>query len=312
MLLRLFVALALAVFVIRPVSAQQQLGQKVLGGIGINAGVQPEPGLYVLDRFLLYSASTIKDRNGESVPVRGLEIDAVANVLGVSYTVKPKGAPYFSFSAGVPVASVSLNSDLPVASVDRSGFGDAIVQPVKIGWRAKHYDAVGSYTAYVPTGEFEPRRIGVGRGFWTHQFSLGGAVYPHKDRTRRASALVSYDLNGWKRDINIKRGNTMQVQGGAGIVFSKVVLVGVAGFALWQVSDDEGRDVPEALRGIRTRAFGLGPEIDVLVPQTPLQLEARYEFEFGARSRTEGNILVIGLAYRAWQPKAQTPGRPRR
>jgi len=293
-------------------AAQQQLGQKVLGAVGINAGVQPEVGLYVIDKLLFYNSGTIRDRNGDEVPIRGLDVDVVATVLGLGYTFKPKHAPYFTVSAGVPLASVSLSTDVPLASVDRAGFGDAIVQPLRVGWRAKHYDVVGSYTMYIPTGQAEPRGTGIGRGFWTHQLSLGGAAYPHRDRTRRISALLSYDINGWKRDIDIKRGNTLQVQGGAGIVLKKMLLVGVAGFALWQVTDDRGRDVPPAVRGARTRVFGLGPEIDFTIPQTPLAFEARYEWELGTRARVEGDILVIGLTYRAWQPRSARPAAPPR
>ncbi|HSL70930.1 MAG TPA: hypothetical protein VK864_11855, partial [Longimicrobiales bacterium] len=78
--------------------------------MGINAGVQPEPGIYLADRFLFYSASTITNRDGEALPVVGLDIDARSNVFGVSATLKPKGAPYFTVAAGVPLASISLNS----------------------------------------------------------------------------------------------------------------------------------------------------------------------------------------------------------
>src|SRR5262245_20104971 len=217
----LFVLLMLAPCIAR---AQQQLGHKILGGIGINAGVQSEPGLYILDRFAWFSSGEVMDRNGHPLPIVGLDIDARANVLGFGLTVKPKRAPYIGIAAGFPIASVSLNSQLPETSIDRQGFGDLFVQPLKLGLRRSHYVAVAAYTFYAPTGKFEPRRgVGVGRGFWTHQFSLGGAMFPLQDKRLRASALASYDLNTRKRGIDIKRGNTMQVQGGAGVALSRAV-----------------------------------------------------------------------------------------
>ena len=286
-------------------ATQQQLGHKVLGGVGINAGVQSEAGLYLLDRFLSYDASEVKDRAGNVVPIAGLDLDARGNLFGFSLTLKPKHAPYLTVAAGLPVARISVNSDVPLTSIDRAGLGDAFVQPVKVGWRKKHFDAVASYSIYVPTGKFEPRKIGVGRGFWTHQLSLGGALYPKADKRWRATALGSYDINGWKRGIDIKRGNTLQVQGGAGMAVAKIAMIGVAGFGLWQVTDDKGDDVPLALRGLRTRVYGLGPELDVAIVPKRLLAELRYEWEIGARSRPEGNVLVAGLSYNLWRPRQQ-------
>jgi hypothetical protein len=286
-------------------ATQQQLGHKVLGGVGINAGVQSEAGLYLLDRFLAYGASEVKDRDGNALPIAGLDIDARGNLFGFSLTVKPTHAPYLTVAAGVPVARISVNADVPLTSIDRAGLGDAFVQPVKVGWRKKHHDAVAAYSIYVPTGKFEPRKLGVGRGFWTHQLSLGGAWYPKPDKRWRASALGSYDINGWKRGIDIKRGNTLQVQGGAGMAVAKIAMIGVAGFGLWQVTDDKGDDVPLVLRGLRTRVYGVGPELNVALVPKRLVAEVRYEWEIGARSRPEGNVLVAGLSYNLWRPREQ-------
>jgi hypothetical protein len=162
---------------------------------------------------------------------------------------------------------------------------------------------VTSYSVYAPTGRFEPQGgSGVGRGFWTHQLSLGAAVRGNPARRARVSALASYDLNGPKRKIDIQRGNTVQVQGGAGMRVHDLVDVGLAGFALWQVTDDRGADVPPALRGARGRVFGLGPEIGILIPALRMRLDLRSEWEFGARSRPQGRVLAAGLTAVAWRP----------
>src|SRR5262249_27596743 len=111
--------------------AQQQLGTKVMGGLGIDAGTQSPPGLFVLDRFLQFTSTTARGRDGEVLPIPGLDILARANVLGVGYTLATRGAPYLTVAAGVPVARVALNTDDPVVSIDRLGLGDVFVQPIK-------------------------------------------------------------------------------------------------------------------------------------------------------------------------------------
>ncbi|MGH7554645.1 MAG: transporter, partial [Longimicrobiales bacterium] len=102
----------------------------------------------------------------------------------------------------------------PQIGIDASGLGDLFVQPVKLGGRFDRVDIVGSYAFYAPTGHFEAERLSIGRGYWTHEFSAGGAVYLDRERTRRFSVLASYDINQRKRDIDIARGNTFQIQGG--------------------------------------------------------------------------------------------------
>ena len=278
----------------------QQLGTKVMGGLGIDAGTQSPPGLYIIDRFLQFTADRARDRNGDLVPIRGLNVLARANALGVAYTLAPHRSPYLTVAASVPFARASVNSDDPVVAVDRFGLGDAYVQPIKIGWRAPTYDVVASYAFFAPTGKFEPKSgASVGRGNWSHQFSLGGAMYPDTARAWRASAIMDYEINQRKHGIDITRGDMLDVQGGAGATVFRTVVVGVAGYGLWQVRNDRGSDVPPALAGARTRAYGLGPEIDVTAPKLGLRAELRYEWDLSVRSRPQGQVLSAGLSYRA-------------
>lgn len=282
----------------------QDLGHKLLGAVGIDAGVEPEPGLYLGDRIVLYDASRLRDRNGAVVPIEGLDIGVIANSVGASLTVHPRGAPYLSFAFSVPWAGITLNSVDPLAAVDRFGFGDMFVQPLKLGWRFRCADLVASYELYAPTGHFEPRgSSGVGRGFWSHQLSLGGAVVASRRWSARASALLSYDINLRKRGIDLRRGNTLQIQGGAGMRPLRGMDAGVAFFALWQVTDDGGTDLPIALRGLRERVYGLGPEVDLMIPALRMRIGLRAEWDLGVRSRPQGRTLVASLAYVPWRPR---------
>ena len=289
--------LALGVACLSRAAIAQELGHKLLGAIGINAGAQPAAGLYLLDRLAVYGAQQLRDRDGNALPVESLDIDVAANVLGVAYTRALHERTYFTAALGAPLARVAVNADRPQLAVDASGFGDLFVQPLKLGARFDHFDVVSDYAFYAPTGRFEPRRLSVGRGYWTHEFSVGGAFYPDRRRTRRASLLASYDVNLRKRDIDITRGNSFQVQGGAGMHVAGPIDGGVAGFALWQVTRNRGADLPDAVRGARTRVFGIGPEVGASIPAIHARAESRAEWELGAHSRQQGWILYFGVAY---------------
>jgi len=303
-MLPLLGALALAV---RPLAAQQ-LGYKLLGSAGIDAGVQAPPGLFVVNQTLHYGASQLRDREGNVVPIDGLSINATGSALGMSYTTKTTGAPYLSFAIGLPVASIHVNSDEPAASLNGYGFSDLFLQPVKVGWRQRQFDLVTAYVLYVPSGHFEPRSgAGPGRGYWTHQLSVGGALFADSTRTHRLSALASYERNSRKRGIDIRRGDMVQIQGGAGASVKSIAVVGLAGFALWQVTPDRGADLPTTLRGGRSRVFGLGPEIAVTIPQWKTRVALRAEREFGVESRPKGHVIALSMSYVAWTPARRAP-----
>jgi hypothetical protein len=299
--------LAALLLPVRPLAAQQ-LGYKLLGAAGIDAGVQPAPGLAIVSQTLHYDASELRDRAGNIVPIAGLSMKATGTALGVSFTTKPKGAPYLTFAAGLPVAAIHVSSDDPATSLNGYGFSDLFVQPIKLGWRERRFDVVTAYVVYAPTGRFEPRTgTSPGRGYWTNQFSLGGALFADSTRASRISALASYEMNTRKRGIDIRRGDMFQIQGGAGTAVQKLVMLGVAGFALWQVTPDEGADIPPTLRGGRTRVFGLGPEVNVTIPQWTTRVALRVEREFEATSRPRGTVIALSVAYVAPSARRRAP-----
>jgi hypothetical protein len=71
--------------------------------------------------------------------------------------------------------------------------------------------------------------------------------------------------------------------------------LGLAGYAQFKVTGDSGSDIPLALRGLKDRVFALGPEFNMFIPGPRLLLLARYEFEFGARNRTQGQTIVFSI-----------------
>jgi hypothetical protein len=280
--------------------AEGDLGHKILGAVGLDAGTQPDQGVYAGDRFIYFSADRLRNRRGGPVPVKGLDIDAYANVLGLSGTLKPEGAPYLSAAFAVPVAGLSMKAEVPSADIDRFGLGDIFVEPLKAGWRLPHLDTVASYSFYAPTGQAD--RKGLGRPQWSQQFSLGGTLFFDNERAFRLSVLASYNLYHRKIGIDVTRGDSVQLQGGLGGRWFQILDAGVAGYALWQVADDRGSDLPPALRGARERVFGLGPEIGITIPPLRARLTARYEWDFGAESRPEGQVLLVSLSFLAWRP----------
>jgi hypothetical protein len=285
-----------------PARGQQDIGHKTLGTLGLRAGEQPDTGIYLTDAFGHYGATKLVDRHGDEIPV-GLDLGALAGAFGIAGTFElPKTSIFVGAAASFPIAHVTVNTARPEASIDGFGLGDAYVQPVKLGWRTQWTDLVASYAFYAPTGEFEPGgNDGVGRGNWTHQVSLGGTIAFDPKRRWTLSALASFDVNMRKRNVDITRGATLQVQGGLGYAPRRIVQLGVAAYALWQVTDDTGADLPPVFRGARDVAYGLGPEVSLRLPPIHCSLTARYAHDFAVESRPEGELFFFALTTVLWR-----------
>jgi hypothetical protein len=280
----------------------QQLGHKVLGSLGLLAGSQPDSGLYVISEFADYGSNEVHDSDGHKIPL-ALNLTAWASPVGVQYTFKlPGHSLYMNVSAAAPISQVSLQTGEPLASVDEFGFGDVYVQPAKIGWKSRRLDLVAGYAFYAPSGLYAPHASGsVGLGQWSHEFSLGSAVYFDHAKTWNISGLASYTLNQRKQGIDITRGDSIQFQGGAGKTFLLPgkplprVDVGLAGYGLWQVRDNRGSDLPAVLHNARDVDLGLGPELDLTIAPIRSMITVRYCRDVVAKARPLGHILVIGL-----------------
>jgi hypothetical protein len=299
------VGVGLALALITASAFAQDLGHKLPGLLGLDAARIPEPGLYLVDRLAIYEAEKLRDRNGNLVPTAPFNLLGRANGFGVSYTARISGSSMFlTMTSGGPIAQVKLNiENRPEIGVDRLGLGDFYIQPFRLGWRKRRSDLVTSYSIYLPTGRSPlAGGKGVSSGQITHEFSSGGSVY-FKERSHYLTALATYQLNMRQRGIDITRGDSVQIQGGIGTkLFRELAETGVAGYALWQVRDDRGTELPLVLIGARDRVYGLGPEGAVLIKTIQGQLRVRYEWDFGVRARPQGHILVVGINFLVHRP----------
>ena len=302
--LGLLLTVCVQLLLVAKTTAAQDLGHKLPGLIGLDAGRIPEPGLYLVGRVVDYEANELRDRNGNVIPIANFHLHGLSSAVGISYTVNLKQSSVsLTATAAAPAARVRLNiSDRPEASFDRFGLADIYIQPVRLGWRGDHFDFVSSYALYLPTGAFLLGK-GVSTGHVTHEFSAGGSIYANRNSGIFLTALASYDHNLRKRDIDITRGDTFQIQGGVGLNFlDQVIEVGAAGHGLWQVRPDRGADVPLLLREGRDRVYGVGPEVAVLIKAIRSQIRVRYEWDLGVHSRPRGNVFAAGINFVVWRP----------
>jgi hypothetical protein len=220
------------------------LGHRLLGTLGLGAG-----------RVLV-------DRNGHVVPV-GLRLRVLDAQTGISGTFKlrPLHARY-TLALGVPAGVVRVNVSGALLQGSASGVGDIFVMPFGLGWSLSRVDVLFDYAFYVPTARFEPgSRRNTSQAQWTHEWSVGGNVAFDARRRWQLSLLGSYDFNQTKIGIDIRRGSTLQIQGGFGATIARILEVGAVGAALWQLTLDRGSALPAQLAGAREQAVSVGGEV---------------------------------------------------
>jgi hypothetical protein len=145
--------------------------------------------------------------------------------------------------------------------------------------------------------------------------SLGTTAYLDQKKMWNAAVNFALEFNSEKRHTNIRVGDVGTFEGGLGRTFYKkvsgpipiVMNLGLAGYAQFKVTGDSGSDIPLALRGLKDHIFALGPEFNIFIPKPSLSLLARYEPEFGARNRTQGQTFVFSLV---WVAKSLVRHRP--
>ena len=281
------------------VSLQAQYqGNNLLGDLGLGAGSQPGPGIYVsTPLFYGNRYSGLRGAQGQDI-LTNLDLNIgfiTIPAIAVTTPFKIFGATY-----GFQAVPAVLNQALTVASTNfqRSrgfGFTDLYVQPVSLGWRAKRADFLVGYAFFAPTGGDH------GLHMWVNEPSAGATVYFDADKKWRASTAAFFDLNQKKRTQDIKVGDILTLEGGVGRSFLKGAgSAGLAYAAQWKVTHDRGTDIPTALPITNGRNFAIGPEITVPVYGKGANLVLvgfRYEWQFGAKTNFEGQTLVASITF---------------
>jgi hypothetical protein len=282
----------------------QSRGDHIPGFLGLQSGTQAPPGLYVGNLVYVYPTSTIKTDSGREVPLVGSLTSTADAILVTLVTPQKVLGGHFGVSAAVPFVKNRIQTN----SLDvNNGFGftDMFVN-ANLGWQLKRADITAGYNAYFPSGRFVAgARDNRGLGMWGNEATIGSTLYFDQKKLWHAAANFGAEFHTEKENTGITVGDLGTVEGGFGRTFYKkgagpiptVMNVGVAGYAQFKITSDNGPGVPVLLRGLKDRVFGLGPEFNIFMPGPRLTFLIRYEPEFGARNRTQGHTVVISLVW---------------
>lgn len=286
-----------------PTEAQYK-GDDIPGFAGLESGSQAPPGLYIGNVIWVYPTSTIKDNAGNAVTLPG-SLTSTAEIVLVNVVTNYK---LFGANIGGSVGLPFIKNRIQLDSLDvNTGFAYTdMFAGASLGWHLKRADITAGYNLYIPTGRFsQGGSDNTGLGMWGNEFTIGTTIYPDEKKLWNVAVNFGLEFHTDKSGTNINPGDVGTIQGGVGRTFYRkvsgpvpvIMNLGVAGYSQFKVTGDSGSDIPPPLQGFKDRVFALGPEFNIYVPKPRLTFVVRYEPEFGARVRTQGQTVVLSIVW---------------
>lgn len=290
-------------------SNAQLKGGHILGAMGLQSGTQtPENTLSVYIPGYFYTASSLRNANGDKA-IANPDLTMSITGAGASYVsdFKILGANY-----GATILLAFAANTIQGNTVDTKNslaFTDTYIQPLQLGWHNKRADFVFSYQMYLPTGKFD---IGAsdnsGLGMFMNEFSAGTTLFFNDKKTFHFSALFSYEINGKKKDTDIKTGDILSVEGGLGKTFyvmdgtnpvpKSIINAGLIYYLQYKVTNDK---IPVPVIGTietdKDRIGGIGAEVNYFHIGCSTSAGLRWIAEVNAINRFQGNTFFLTLAH---------------
>jgi hypothetical protein len=287
-----FLLLAVSLAALPGVLQAQPSAQYVPGSEGIKGASLPPPGVYARDYNYFYWADQLNNASGHSAGPPNFDAFTYANIPRVIWITDTK---FLGGFVGVDALLPLVDQHVRAGGFDSTtfGIGDFFGEGT-LSWHPKQFDfAIGS-GVWAPTGDSGvPPTTRVGAGFWTFMQTAGATWYIDEAKTWAVSALNRYEFSTHQRDTEVIPGQTYTLEWGVSKSVCKEADLGVVGYYQQQVNPNGG-----ASWSSRSRVAAVGPEVSFMFPKQMLFVSVRYNYEFMAENRAQGNAVTLTLTKR--------------
>jgi hypothetical protein len=263
----------------------------VPGSEGVKGSSLPPPGFYFRDYNYFYWADQLNDSSGNANPhVSNFKAFTYANIPRAIWITDTK---FLGGYVGVDALLPLVDQHVRAGAFDSTtfGIGDLFGEGT-LSWHIKQFDfAVGS-GVWAPTGDSGPGTTRVGAGFWTFMQTAGATWYVDDAKTWAVSALNRYEFNTEQRDTHVTSGDAYTMEWGVSKSVCKEADLGIVGYYQQQVTGNSDKKTS------LNRVAAIGPEISAMFPKQMFFVSLRYNYEFMAESRAQGNAITMTLTKR--------------
>ncbi len=260
------------------------------------------PGWLVQETVSLYRAGSFRDAAGGRRPGanRAEILSAVTHVAWMS-RARLLGA-WYGMEVLVPFARVEVQTDFGPRDTDR-GLGDVTVCPAFLQWPEVKLGGTSLFQRVnllfkLPTGDYESRsavNVGANLVSFNPYYAATWVPLPRLEVSTRLHALYNFEHRDPYDRLQAERaqpGRALHANLAFSVEVAEGLRLGIAGYALKQVSDD--RLDGESLAHSREQVFAVGPGLKFRTGTWSAYLHAYREFE--AENRPQGGKAVFRLA----------------
>ena len=268
------------------------------GAEGIKAATCPPPGFYLRSYNFMYSAGALKDSGGRDIPAGfDVKVTGTAERFLLVTSKKFLGGD-LAFDAMLPFIYNDLRVETAGIHEHTASAGDLYFSPCILAYHGERYDSVVSVSFFLPTGAHDDRTPNkAGKRYFTTMATGGFTSYFGEEKSVSLSLLARYEKHGKIRGRDARPGDDLHFEFGLGKTVKKTIDLGIAGYCQRQMTKDRGTDILYDV-SVKDRVFAIGPEASFIFPKRMMFLSVRALAEFGARDRSQGNVVVVTLTKR--------------
>lgn len=292
---RMLAAMICGLCVAGTVQAKEGGDQYPNGAENWFAGAIPPPGNYFLN-YLGHVSGTLRDNQGNKVVApngKDIELNATFDALRFVKVTETKvfGANY-GWAALLPIVHLSI--DAAGSKGSRTGIGDATITPMLLAWHSPEWHYVVGLDFNLPTGTYD-KNDHPGKNIGANYYSVEpvfAVTYLNKEGWE-VSGKFMYNWKTKNDDTAYQSGDEFHMD----FLVGKHIgpwSVGLSGYYLKQVTDDELSGNKVGADGNRGQVFAIGPSLKYETAGKS-QLIFQWQHESKVENRFEGDRLWFKL-----------------
>jgi hypothetical protein len=261
----------------------------------MKGSVMAPPDTFIFENgTMFFYTRDFVDSDGNKTRIPTSNATANRTILGYVFDTDIFGADYFP-AVIVPLAN-QLVRPQPESRKDFQ-LADLILQPVALGWHFDEWHPLVAYNIWLPTGRFNAGAANnTGKGLISHLFQFGVTWLESSEKPWSWTVIGRYEFFGKQETTDIRPGQVLTIDGGAGKEIFKGFDLGLTGYFTTQTTRESGS--APGTDTSRYRTFGVGPEINWRLGFLPKgsNIGLRSYWEFGSRNLAQGVFSILSVA----------------
>ena len=268
-------------------------------------GVQPPPGLYLLNYSFYYTSDRFNTTDGKKVstgPLSDFKCDIYGDIARFVWVPK-RDIRIFGGKLVSDIGFPIVHKRIKTTAFDKSkgGLGDIIFAPINLFYRWNNFHTIWYVDFIASTGSYDKHDpVNIGNNHWTFKPAIAVIYWAEP---WEISGIFHFDIHTKNRDFidprngretSHKTGETFHLDYAVSRAIIPGLRAGITGYYWKDVSRDEvgGDSVPHT----QTEVFSFGPGLKWDFQRITFIFKMHYEVD--AQNRPEGQYWWLRINYR--------------